>query len=147
MVKMVHLLLCILDRNKIYIYIYIYHYRIINWASLVAQLVKSLPTMWETWFQSLGWEDPLEKEMETHSSILAWRIPWTEKPGGLSNPWGCKESDTTEWLTHTRAHAHTHKIIKYLGIKLMKDGGFPKGPLVKNSPCNAGHTSSIPRGN
>ena len=46
-------------------------------ASLVAQLVKNLPTMWETWVQSLGWEDPLEKGKATHSSILAWRIPTT----------------------------------------------------------------------
>ena len=46
-------------------------------------MVKRLPTMWETWVQSLGQEDPLEKEMVTHSSILAWRIPWTEEPGGL----------------------------------------------------------------
>ena len=46
-------------------------------ASLVAQLVKNLPAMWETWFPSLGWEDPLEKGKATHSSILAWRIPWT----------------------------------------------------------------------
>ena len=46
-------------------------------ASLVAQLVKNLPAMWETWVQSLGWEDPLEKGKATHSSILAWRIPWT----------------------------------------------------------------------
>ena len=48
-----------------------------NWASLVAQLVKNLPAMWETWVQSLGWEDLLEKGKATHSSILAWRIPWT----------------------------------------------------------------------
>ena len=48
-----------------------------SWASLVAQLVKNPPAMWETWFQSLGWGDPLEKEKATHSSILAWRIPWT----------------------------------------------------------------------
>ena len=48
-----------------------------SWASLVAQLVKNLPAMWKTWVQSLGWEDPLEKGMATHSSILAWRIPWT----------------------------------------------------------------------
>ena len=47
------------------------------WASLVAQLVKNLPVMWETWVQSLDWEDPLEKGKATHSSILAWRIPWT----------------------------------------------------------------------
>ena len=52
-------------------------------ASLVAQTVNNLPAMQETWVQSLGWEDPLEKEMATHSSILAWRIPWTEEPGGL----------------------------------------------------------------
>ena len=54
-------------------------------ASLVAQLVKSLPPTWETQVWSLGGEDPLEKEMAIHSSILAWRIPWTEKPGGLQS--------------------------------------------------------------
>ena len=48
-----------------------------SWASLVAQLVKNLPAMWETWVPSLGWEDPLEKGKATHSSILVWRIPWT----------------------------------------------------------------------
>ena len=53
------------------------------WASLVAQLVKNLPGMRDTWVQSLGWEDPLEKGMATHSSILAWRIPCTEEPDGL----------------------------------------------------------------
>ena len=63
-------------------------------TSLVAQTVKCLPIMWEFWVQSLGWEDPLEKGMATHSSILAWRIPWTEEPGVLYSPWGCKESDT-----------------------------------------------------
>ena len=52
-------------------------------ASLVAQRLKHLPTTQETWVRSLGWEDPLEKEMATHSSSLAWRIPWTEEPGGL----------------------------------------------------------------
>ena len=54
-------------------------------ASLVAQTVKRLPTMWETRVRSLGWEDPLEKEMATHSSILAWKIPWTEEPGRLQS--------------------------------------------------------------
>ena len=48
-----------------------------SWASLVAQLVKNLPIMWETWVQSLGWEDPLEKGKATQSSTLTWRIPWT----------------------------------------------------------------------
>ena len=52
-------------------------------TSLVAQTVKRLSTMWETQVQSMGQEDPLEKFMVTHSSILTWRIPWTEKPGGL----------------------------------------------------------------
>ena len=52
-------------------------------TSLVAQTVKCLPTMQETWVQSLGWEDPLEKEMATHSSVLDWKIPWMEEPGRL----------------------------------------------------------------
>ena len=52
---------------------------------LVAQRLKHLPVMWETQVRSLGQEDPLEKEMATHSSILAWRIPWTEEPGGLQS--------------------------------------------------------------
>ena len=98
-------------------------------TSLVTQVVKNLPVMWETWVRSLDQEDPLEKEMATHSSILAWRIPGTEEPGGLpsmgshrvGHDWsdlaaaaasllalvGCspychKESDTTEWLTLSR---------------------------------------------
>ena len=64
-------------------------------ASLVAQMVKRLPAMQETWVQSLCWEDPLEKEMATHSSTLAWKIPWMEEPDRLQST-GCKESDTTE---------------------------------------------------
>ena len=63
-----------------------------NLICQVAQMVKRLPVMRETWVQSLGREDPLEKEMATHSSTLAWKIPWTEEPGSLV------ESDTTEWL-------------------------------------------------
>ena len=54
-------------------------------ASLVAQMVKHLPAMWETWVQSLGQEDPLEEEMATPSSTLAWKIPWTEEPGRLQS--------------------------------------------------------------
>ena len=63
----------------------------------MAQTVKHLPTMRETWVRSLGREDLLEKEMATHSSTLAWKIPWTEELVGYS-PWGRKESDTTERL-------------------------------------------------
>ena len=55
------------------------------WASLVAQMVKNLPAMWEISVQSLGWEDSLEKGMGTHSSILAWRIPWIEESGGIQS--------------------------------------------------------------
>ena len=62
--------------------------------SLVAQSVKNPPAMLETWVQFLGWEDPLEKEMATHSSILAWKIPRTEEPGRLQSI-GSQESDTT----------------------------------------------------
>ena len=58
-----------------------FHFR----ASLVAWRLKHLPAMRETWVRSLGWEDPLEKEMATHSSILAWRIPWMEEHGGLQS--------------------------------------------------------------
>ena len=63
-------------------------------ASLVAQLVKNLPAMWEIWVQSLGQEHPLEKGIATDSSILAWRVPWTEEPDKLQFM-GWQESDTT----------------------------------------------------
>ena len=71
------------------------------WASLVAQTVKNLPAMQETQVQSLNWEDPLEKGIATHSSILAWRIPWTEEPGGLQSM-GSQKLDMTEQVTLTR---------------------------------------------
>ena len=61
---------------------YLFQY---SWASLVAQLVKSLPAVQGTWVRSLGWEDPLVKGMATHSIILAWRILWTEEPGRLQS--------------------------------------------------------------
>ena len=63
-------------------------------ASLVAQMMKNLPVMPEPWVRSLGREDPLEKGMATHSSILAWRIPWTEEPGGVQ--WGHQAPGMTE---------------------------------------------------
>ena len=63
------------------------------WASLIAQLVKNLPAVQETQVPFLGREDPLEKEMATHSSILTWRIPWTEEPGRLQSM-GSQELDT-----------------------------------------------------
>ena len=65
-----------------------------SWASLVAQTVKNLPAMYETWVRYLGWEDPLEEVMATHSSILAWRILMDR--GAWWAPWGLKEWNTTE---------------------------------------------------
>ena len=65
------------------------------WASSVAQMRRNLRAMQETWIQPLGWEDPVEKGMATHSNVLVWRIPWTEEPGRLQFV-GCKELDTTE---------------------------------------------------
>ena len=73
----------------------------VNWASLVAQLVKNLPAVQKTQVRSLGQDNPLEKEIATHSSILAWRIPHTEEPGRLQFM-GSKESDTTERLRHSK---------------------------------------------
>ena len=61
----------------------------------MGQTVKNMPAMQKTWVQSLDWEDPLAKEMATHSSVVAWSIPWTEETGGYS-PRGCKEWDMTE---------------------------------------------------
>ena len=63
----------------------IYLFPVESWASLVAQLVKNLPKVQETRVRSLGWEDPQEKEMATHCSILAWKISWTEEPDGLQS--------------------------------------------------------------
>ena len=68
---------------------------ILSRASLMAETVKNLPAMRETLVGSLGWEDPLEGGMAIHSSVLAWRIPWTEEPGGLQSM-GLQRLDTTE---------------------------------------------------
>ena len=69
----------------------------------MAQTIKNLPAMQETQVRFLGWEDPLEKEMAIHSSILTWEIPWTEEPGGLQSI-GSQESDTTEQQGKTHVH-------------------------------------------
>ena len=66
-------------------------------------VIKNPPAVQETQVRSLGWEDPLEESMATHSSVLAWRIPWTEEPG---SPWCCRESDMIEATEHT-LHTHT----------------------------------------
>ena len=69
-----------LDSSLLFIFLII-----IYWVSLVAQMVKNPPAMWETWLGFPVWEDPLEEDMATYSSILAWRIPWTEEPGRLQS--------------------------------------------------------------
>ena len=71
---------------------------------VTTQSVNHPPAMQETQVRFLGWEDPLEKEMATHSSILAWRIPWTEEPGGLLSM-GCIELDMTEVTEHANMHS------------------------------------------
>ena len=72
----------------------VYQYISALLASLLAQMVKRLPAMWETWVRSLGQKDPLEKKIAIYSSILTWEIPWTQEPGGLKSM-GCKKLDTT----------------------------------------------------
>ena len=92
----------------------------------MAQRLKRLPRMWETWVQSLDREDPLEKEMATHSSTLAWKIPWMEEPGGLQS-WGCEESGTTERL-------HFHFSLSRIG----EGNGNPLQCSCLENPMEAG---------
>ena len=66
-------------------------------APLMAQMVKNLPAVQETWIWSMGWEDPLEKKMETQASILAWRIPWTEEPGRVTKSQTVVGHDWSDW--------------------------------------------------
>ena len=75
-------------------------------TTLVAQTVKNLPAMQETWVRSLGWEDPLRKGMANYSCIFAWRIQWTEESGALYSPWGLKESDTIEQISMHTCMSH-----------------------------------------
>ena len=80
-------------------------------------LVKNPPAIQETWVQSLGWEDPLEEEMATHSSILAGIIPWTEEPGELQSM-GHKESDRTEATEHADIHYSASQILHFYKVKI-----------------------------
>ena len=86
----------------------------------MAQTVKNLPVMWGTWVQSLGWEDPLEEGMATHSGILAWRIPRDRGVWQTTGPWGHKELDTTERLSIAHCpHSNFHlfySLSKYSGL-------------------------------
>ena len=133
-------------------------------------MVRNLPAMWETCVRSLDQEDPLEKELATHSSVLAWRIPWTEEPGG---PWGGKESGTTErlpdetvtcsWGERATRHAFSCVLREVtfdpspsflplftfgcVGSSLLSPShlqGFPGGSDSKESACSARDLGSIP---
>ena len=95
---------------------YIYLHLHIRRVSLMVQIVNNLPTVQETWVQSLGQEDPLEKGMATQSSILAWRIPWTEEPGGLQSTGSQRVGH--DWATNTL----------YTGKKIF----FPKRANIKS---------------
>ena len=115
---------------------------LIKGVSLVAQKVKCLPAMQETWVRSLGQEDPLEKEMTTHSNTLDWIIPWTEKPSRLQFM-GSQRSDKTEWL---------HFLSFFLSFfahqkHLLANGDFPGGATGKEPACQCRRhkrLSSIP---
>ena len=84
-------------------------------ASLVAQMVKNLPVMQKTLVQFLGWEDTLEKGMETHSVFLPGDVPWTEESGRIYSPWGSKQSDTTGQLSTAR-HTCEKRILKRVNM-------------------------------
>ena len=101
----------------------------LEWTSLVAQTVKNPPAMQETQVQSLGWEDPLEKGMAIHTSILIWRIPWTEEPGGLQS---------MELQSQTQPKRPT------LHLECPFSVGFPGSSVSKESSCSAGDQGSIP---
>ena len=122
-----------LESNSILKFSFLYIYTYISQASLVSQMVKSLWSMQETQFQSLGQEDTLEKRMAAHSSILAWRIPWSEKLGRLQSM-GCKESDTSEQLTLAYIYKEIEKTLleRHMCCSEIKDLGdrwnYPKLP-------------------
>ena len=89
-------------------------------------MVRRQPAMQEAQVQSLGWKDPLQKEMATHSNILEWRIPWAEEPGSLHSPRGLKESDRTEQLSFP-LHINIFKSKLTVIIKFFLNTAFPLG--------------------
>ena len=107
-----------------------------SWASLVAQKVKNLPTMWKTWVRSLGWEDFLEEGMATHSSILAWRIPWTEEPGGLRSMW--LQRIRHGWATSKHSTQYTREKNYHSNPEIIgpKTDGFALVVLWWHLPCH-----------
>ena len=107
------------------IYIYIHNHKL--WASLVAQMVKNLTAVWETQVWCLSREDPMEKEMATHSSILDWRIPWTVEPGGLQSMG--PQSVGHDWATSLSLFNHT------IGIRILR--------IIRTRASDAGRVLAI----
>ena len=94
-----------------------------SWASLVAQMVRNPPAMQETWVRSLGWEDPLGEGMATHCSVLAWRIPWTEEPGGL-------QSMESQRVRYTWATEHAMPWLSLVYVPVAPASDLGESPLV-----------------
>ena len=108
-------------------------YKYIIWGEMVAQMVKNLPAKQKIWARSLGWEDPLEKGMATHSNILAWRMPWTEEPGRPHSMGSQKARH--DWTTNT--------------LTLAKDGGgglVAKSCLTLATPWTIAHQAPVSMG-
>ena len=108
----------------------LYLYIPLLWTPPVAQMVKNLPAVWETQVQPLGREDPLETGMATHSSIPAWRIPWTEKPGGLQFTGSQRVGHDWATNTHIPLLYHIFTCIIYFSICLPIDIGLPKVMII-----------------
>ena len=122
-----------------------------SWASLMAQTVKNLSATWETWVQSLGWKDPLGKEMATHSGILAWRIPQTEELAGYSQT-RChkvRHDWATEHSTSLRKQMNLMNITSHerckmsLGVRATRRGGAVAGQKGSVGHCSLSQSSSL----
>ena len=109
---------------------------LLSWAYLVAQTVKTAPVMQQMWVQPLGGEDPLEKEMATHSRILAWRILQTEEPDGLYSTGSDKESDTTEQLNSKGQICYARTTFLIHIFCLEKSGSFVNRKIRTAAPIN-----------
>ena len=105
-------------------------------------MVKKLPAMQETWVRSLGQEDPLEKEMATHSSLLAWRTPWTEKPGGLQS----RGSQRVGHAQSDRAHTRRPQCARQDSPRKSVLRSYPRAGVGAEGPRGMIHGNSLPEG-
>ena len=112
-------------------------------AFLVAQVVKNLPEVQETWVWSLYWDDPLEKGMATHSSILAWRIPWTEEPGRVHSMGSQRVGHSWGTNTQTHTHRHTHSMQGLSGTPICQPYTPRALPRLLTSPAGYFNEASL----